>query len=435
MHQSFLRGGSVAQRYVGHRRAATDVIRKSEGILGVNGHIEGVVTAAGHVCTASIERIIRTKRTERQRVDSGLLAPVAHGRCGAINARTKARDGTGVGHGTVFELPLRTDGVIDAVDFCTNTPLIGESCSVPTGFSVASAASADATDVSDLAANTLRLTKAITAGAVDIEVTGVNNPTAAGALYARIVTYDTEVNADLYTSDGANISSGGIQDYGGVALSITPTIAVSGAVLESMTFCVSTDNIDAANCTKSGGGQLAPPTVKLGRVVDDVTVLDADDVYEGTIYSQISTNAAGGAIVNLKSSATDCGGLVRAGAANNTEGCGILPATDGSDITAGQAKFGVKVGTAAGVSGNTSGTYQIFDTAGSPFYSASVFKIGYAAGNATGTTSTYGDPFLDTNDAPVSNVTMPITFGASANNSTTAGRYSADLSLIATGKF
>jgi hypothetical protein len=61
--------------------------------------------------------------------------------------------------------------------------------------------------------------------------------------------------------------------------------------------------------------------------------------------------------------------------------------------------------------------------------------MGYVSGDATGVTSTYGDPILDTAGAPVNNMGMPLTFGASAANDTAAGLYSADLSLIATGKF
>jgi len=324
------------------------------------------------------------------------------------------------------------------VDFCTNTPLVGETCAAPAGLTVASAAASAASTTGgvtgvdeptiDTDHNTIRVTKPITAGAVSVELEGIHNPTTAGSLYARIVTYDTESNANDYDSAAVVMGSGGALDYGGVALSITPTIAVSGAVLESMTFCVS-----AAAPTANCGGTSAP-TVKLGRVVDDITVLDADDVYEGILYSQLSTNAAGGAIVSLKTNTTGCGGLSRVGAADFAAGCGILPAnaTNGFDITDGQAKFGVKTGTAAGV-GTSSGTVRSFNNAA--YYNDTAFKFNYVSGDLTGVTSVYGDQFLDTNDAPVSNINMPITFGASANSTTTAGRYTADLSMIATGKF
>jgi len=319
------------------------------------------------------------------------------------------------------------------IDFCTDSPLIGEACNQPDGFTVASATTASSGFTASHGShgpNTTQFNGAITGGTpVNVVVEGVHNPTDPGTLYARIVTYDTTAHADSYTSTTPGT---GVVDNGGVAMSITPTISVSGAVLESMTFCVSADNIDLAGCTKTGGGALAAPNIKLGRTVGEVTVLDDAAVYDGTIYTQLSTNASGGAIVRLKSSTTGCGGLMRAGEPDPVKGCGIAPALT-TGITQGQAKFGVKTGTAVGVVGNTNGTLRSFNNGA--YYDSSTFKLNYVSGDATGVTSTYGDSFLDTNDAPLSNVTMPITFGASANSSTTAGRYSADLSLIATGKF
>lgn len=328
------------------------------------------------------------------------------------------------------------------VNFCTNTPLLGETCDQPAGLNLSSATATttDFTDESALNAYTMRVTGDISAGeVVSVVITGVTNPTAAGQLYARIVTYDTPTNANAYVAATAAEDTAGVQDHGGVALSITPTIGVSGAVLESMTFCVAGDvdpeapanPITTASC--NGGAALPAPTVRLGTVIGDTTVLDAQNVYEGRVYTQISTNAANGAVINLKSNTTGCGGLARAGAADFATGCGILPATDTNGIAANQAKFGVKTGTAAGV-GSSNGTLRPYN-GGAGFYNATTFRMNWISGDATGVTSTYGDPFLDTNGAPVNNMGMPITFGASVSNDTPAGRYSADLSLIATGKF
>lgn len=321
------------------------------------------------------------------------------------------------------------------LDFCagTSSPLIGAECDEPAGFSVSSATASGFTkDATNSDVNTFIADGTITADVENtIVLTGVNNPDAAGPLYARILTY-ADGGAAAYDSEtpGTHI------DDGGVAMSITPTIGVSGAVLESMTFCVGGGS---TAFTASCGGALPAPTMKLGADVGGVIALDSSLVYTGQVQTQISTNAVNGAIISLKSNALGCGGLVRAGAANNAAGCGIAPATDSSDITAGQAKFGVRTGTALGIVGNTNGTVQPYDAdgvgAGVAFYSDSIYRMGYVSGDATGVTSTYGDPILDTAGAPVSNVGMPLTFGASAANNTAAGLYSADLSLIATGKF
>jgi hypothetical protein len=336
-------------------------------------------------------------------------------------------------------------GLAFVVDFCTNTPLYGEACDAPAGFDVGAltAVPAGFTAIGKVTSgnvNTLRVSGTVAADtAISAEVAGITNPSAAGPLYARIITFDTVAHANAYVPNGTNT---GMVDNGGVALSITPTVGVSGAVLESMVFCVAGDEGShttpiLAGCTKSGGGALPAPTVKLGSVVGNVTVLDPSVVNEGIIFTQLSTNAASGAVVSLKSNTTGCGGLARAGT-TFTLGCGIKPAnvTNGFDVAANQAKFGVKTGTAAGISGNSNGTLQAAGTTGSTnYYNASTFKMNYVAGDLTGVTSTYGDPLLDSDGKPVNNMGMPITFGASAANDTPAGFYSANLSLIATGKF
>ena len=68
-------------------------------------------------------------------------------------------------------------------------------------------------------------------------------------------------------------------------------------------------------------------------------------------------------------------------------------------------------------------------------YSNATYALNWLIGDATGVTSTYGDPFLNTASKPANNQNMTLTFGASVTNDTPAGLYSADLSLIATGKF
>ncbi len=332
-----------------------------------------------------------------------------------------------------FTAPTAAGAVV--VDFCSgdDSPLYGEDCTIPDGFSL-SGATVPTTDYTDEGVLTgdkaIRVTSSITQGeAVSFEINNVDNPADEGTIYARIVTFDTPTNANLYVSNAVNA---GKLDDGGIAMSFTKGIGVSGTILESMTFCVAGETIDAS-CTKSGGGALSAPTVKLGQTVGDQVVLDAEDVYEGTIYTQISTNAASGAVINLKSSTAGCGGLARPGAGAISTRCGIGPAL-AAGINNGDALFGVKIGTVgAAATGTNFGTIRAFNN--SAYYNNSAFKFNYVALDASGVTSTYGDPFLDTNDAPVSNMNMPVIFGATAANNTPAGRYSADLSMVATGKF
>jgi len=199
-------------------------------------------------------------------------------------------------------------------------------------------------------------------------------------------------------------------------------------VLETLTFCVAGAEIEA-DCTNI----TVDPVLELGETVGDTVALSPGVVSEGSIYTQISTNAAGGVVVRLKSNATDCGGLLRAGAVAGT--CDISPALN-TDITPAndEAKFGVKTATATATTGVTNASGTLAPASGS-FYNNTTYALNYINGDATGITSTFGDPFLDTNDEPANNQNMQLTFGATVNNNTPAGIYSADLSLIAVGKF
>ena len=342
----------------------------------------------------------------------------------SVSLSSSSAQATDVTYSVTFK-PVAAAGAY-AIEFCSNTPLINTACTAPAGLDVTSPTTATSgftvaqTTASAAAAdhNALAVTGALSAGVSQtVEIAGIDNPDTAGAVYARIVTYgggSAGTSAAAYESEtlGSNVV-----DQGGAAFSITNTVGVSGAVLETMTFCVSGAAI--TNCTST-----TSPTVKLGNVVGDATVLDSNDVYEGSIYSQISTNAASGAVVNLKSSAAGCGGLLRAGAPS---ACDIAPATTG--ITQGQALFGITV---TGATADANGAFAI---ASGSIYDASAFKINYAANQLTGVTSPYGDPVLDTAGAPANLKNAQLTFGASVSNNTPAGLYSADFSLIATGKF
>jgi len=325
-----------------------------------------------------------------------------------------------------YEVNFTSVGAAGAfiIDFCSDSSIINQTCTTPTDFDVTAVSSTTSgfTDVADLDANTIRVTGTIAATtAITVELDGIDNPSVDGPMYARILTYTDATGANAYTSTVA----GTYIDDGGAAVSITDTIGVSGSVLESMTFCVSGEAI-AEDCDTSGND---PATIQLGETVGSTVALTPDSVSTGSIFTQISTNADSGAVVSLKSSALACGGLIRAGSPAE---CDIAPAL-ATDIAAGEAKFGVKTTTATATpSSDATGTYQ--PVSGSD-YNNTTFAFTYVSGDATGVTSPFGDPFLDTATAPVNNMNMELSFGVSITNSTPAGLYSVDLSLIATGKF
>ncbi len=339
----------------------------------------------------------------------------------ALSSSTKSATGV------VYEIEFTADSALDegavVIDFCSNSPLIGQTCTPPTGLSLTAATvSAGWTKAAASTASKLVLEGDIEADVNTVTVTGVTNPSAAGSMYARILTYAVPATAAAYTA----ATPGAYTDDGSVAISITEGIGVSGAVLESLVFCVANKTI-AANCAGIDAEEDAP-IVALGEDMGEgePTVLQANQLYTGSVFAQLSTNAAGGAIVNLKSSAS-CGGLVRAG----TNVCDIAPAGSAGtvDATTNSGKFGLTVADATDVGASAFG---LLDRLGS--YSATNYTLNFV--DATeGISSPYGDPLLGTNNVPASNKQVEITFGVAANNSTPAGLYSADLSLIATGKF
>lgn len=320
-----------------------------------------------------------------------------------------------------FEFTVNAPAGAFVIDFCSNSPQIEQECLAPAGMTVAGVATqTSGYSVAAVDANTLIVTAALSAAApIEVALEGITNASEAGLVYARIITYESAAAAALYTSTALGAGS---VDGGTVAFSITDTIGVTASVMESVTFCVSGEEI-GADCTG-----VERPVLALGEQIGDSVALTQSEVSEGIIYAQISTNAAAGVVVNLKSSALGCGGLMRAGAGS---ACDIMPALN-QGITAGQALFGVKIAALADTGTDPSGVFQ--PAAGS-LYGPLQFSLNFVANDVTGVTSTFGDPFLDTAGEPANNKNVALTFGASISNNTPAGAYSTDLSLIAAGKF
>lgn len=336
----------------------------------------------------------------------------------SMELSSASKQASGVTYKLDFTAATTAGAVV--VDFCSNSPLVGQTCSAPAGFTAINATTATSGFTITKTATKIVATGTITQSVnTSIEFANIKNPDAAAPLYARIVTFADQTAADAYTSEAPGA---GKIDEGGIVISITDTASVSGAVLETLSFCLSNATI-AAGCAVTAN---KPPVLKLGEGTADVIALSPSAISTGIIYTQLSTNAASGAIVRLKSS-TDCGGLKRLGATV----CDIAPVLQ-TAFTAGQAKFGVKTGTVSTTGSTPIGTLQPVVGSG---YNATDYALNYLANNTSGITSTYGDPILDTNDEPANGQNMPLTFGASITDNTPAGLYSTDLSLIATGKF
>lgn len=348
----------------------------------------------------------------------------------SVQLSSSSKSATGVNYLFSFTAAATAGAVV--VQFCDNSPLVGEVCDAPAGMSATGAtASGGATIHGTPTANTVKVTDSITAGTNTFTIGNITNPSSTGTIYARVLTYADGTASDTYSVDGTTSTLGSPIDQGSVALAITDTVSVSGAVLESLLFCVAgnatapaTDPI-GAGCT---GANMSAPTLKLGEeTLPGVFALDANHLSTGKIYTQISTNAIQGAVVNLKSSTTGCGGL----ALNGTGACNILPAGSTGTFALGTAKVGVHTDAANTDSNGTVKATGVYDS--------SNYRLNYVSGDTSGVTGPYGDPILTTDDGgadkTASSKNMPLTFGASIANNTPAGKYSADYSLIATGTF
>lgn len=335
----------------------------------------------------------------------------------SITLSSAAKGATDVTYDVAFKASSTGAGDAFVLQFC-DSPVIGTTCNAPDGFSASAVTTGTAATTVSQDTNRLLVTTDVTDDEdVVVNLEHITNPSDAGAFYARIVSYDTVAHANAGT---ATALGAGVKDQGSVAMSATDAIGVSAAVLESMTFCVASGS--SAITDNCGDAASHLPNIVLG---DPTTGLDSTTIASAKLQTQISTNAVGGAVVNLKSNTPGCGGLLRAGAPS---ACDIKPAVTASSLVAGSGLFGLKTGTGSG----TNGTFQAASG-----YSSSDYHLDYDVDNndSEGITSTYGSPLLDTDGGTANNMNMELTLGASMANNTPAGNYSADLSMIATGKY
>ena len=322
-----------------------------------------------------------------------------------------------------------------AVQFCSQSPIVGDTCTAPTGFDVDSATEATGAndtvgdytkDATETVAN--RFVAAVDAPAantnadiVNITLSNVTNPTTTNtSFYARLYTYTS--------ADG----TGSEVDAGGVALSTAAQITVTSKVQERLVFCVFTTGAGNDCSGKSG------TAVTLG---DTNGVLDPAGVYvDKNAKFAITTNATSDAVVRLKGSTlyrnadTSCASAVNC----ITEFSGT---PNGS--TPGSEEFGLCVYESAGsglvedavydggAGAECSGTSQTAGTGSTGGDNSAEFALDTSA--VTGTRSTYGDT-LATKPAG-SYSTGNLVFAGNISNITEAGIYATTFTFIATGTY
>lgn len=369
----------------------------------------------------------------------------------------KMSDSTPGASGVTYQLsfmnsPTATQELV--IEFCTDTPLVGATCDTTdtTHLPTLTGAAVSAGTLTTPATNQLHV-KGLTISASStftLDFTGVVNPTYTGTFYARLVTYDT---ANAQTSDNytGGSNTGTYTDYGGFALTTVRQITVTARVMETLTFCVSGEPIDNATAgsdavVRSGCASAQTPSVDIGSGTPKV--LSAAQIDADSAWTQLSTNATGGAIIRMKATNTCAvAGLSSTGGA----ACSIpgLPgsATNGSvasAMTAGTAAFGLFVadstattGVANSTGGLVNGDLNYNDGVNTNTAAPSSLFYGMdrqSGTGAQGVMTVYGDP-IAASAGPVSQENNELVFAATSSLTTPAGIYTGNEILIATGTF
>lgn len=353
-----------------------------------------------------------------------------------------ATDGQNVTYQASFNIATTASvgGVV--IDFCSTSPIIGDTCTAPTGFTLASATLNAQTGLSGFAesgdadndTNTFIIVNATpqsmtAADPVTITIAGVTNPTTLGTFYARILTYNTQANAENYSSTAADGGTGNV-DAGGIALSTAEQITVTSKVQERLVFCVYADEADAEyannDCTSKQG-----TSVILG---DTNGVLDPSGVYVSKAAQYgITTNASGSAVIRAKGATLTSGSFTIdafGGTANtSTPGseefgfCTYQVSGTGMTIdTLYDGDSGGNTSTACSGTTDTAGT----GSTGGDNSAAFAFEV-------ANLTSTYGDDIATKPAGGFS--TGKVVFAGNISNTTEAGIYTSTLTFIATGTY
>ncbi|HSH55425.1 MAG TPA: hypothetical protein VK983_01205 [Candidatus Limnocylindrales bacterium] len=299
------------------------------------------------------------------------------------------------------------------IKYCGNSPIIGETCTAPTGFNTNFSTltlNSLTGNITGLTINTLSSTSNMllltrTAGAVangpvsfvlgNGTTNGITNPTNSNTtFYARILVFPSS-SPDL-TQSGENTAT----DAGGTAMSTANVLNVTAKVQETLIFCVYT----ALNC--AGGGS----AVNLGDA--NGVLSDTTTTYTSTANFDLASNALGGVAVKLK------GDTLTSGAFTISPHGAVCTA----DSTATSVEqFGLRV-SAVGAG----------QTAASPLL------YGCLTGNHTfdvaNTNTTYGQDIVTTPGA-TDRSSSTIELAAKAAGTTEAGIYTTTLQLIATATY
>jgi len=330
------------------------------------------------------------------------------------------------------------------VDFCSDSPITGTTCTAPAGFNsnFATLGIANRTGVTDWAVDTtnstvsrviLTRTAASVAAATAVEfdlgttavADGFTNPTSNGSFYARIVTYAATATAQAYTST----VPGAFVDDGGIAMAIANELTISARVQEVLQFCVgstySGTSVPADDCTDISG-----TAINLG-ILDSasttVTVAGTDG------KAMIRTNANSGAVMYYKAEQNTASGKLKvAGATCSgvllTDQCINSVGTTQAAITSGVENFGMAL---TGLT-TANGTVATTLTCDAAYLSPSTCT---AAPTAYAWDDTGSFDTIASSTSVLDDVLVNLRFAGTASATTPTGLYTVTANFVATATF
>ena len=183
-----------------------------------------------------------------------------------------------------FDLPASEMLGSIKIEFCSDSPLVGTTCTPPAGFDISAAVLAAQTgetgftiDVADSNANTIVLSRSATATSttsVSYTFDSVVNPSGGGTFYGRLQTFAS--------TDAIGVEN----DHGGVALSINNPIQISTTVPPYLLFCVGV-TITGFDCSTASGDY-----VNFGN-------LNKSSTSSVTTQMLTASNAGNGFVINV----------------------------------------------------------------------------------------------------------------------------------------
>lgn len=357
-----------------------------------------------------------------------------------IKMSSSANAATGVSYEIGFELATATDlrGIV--VDFCEETPIIGDTtCTLPgtAGFTAGAGTIGGTSGCTTngtwtgatlnsgrtwYATNNTGTNNNLSSGADCVfTVTTFTNPdTTNTSFYARIYTYDATAGATGYTVANPDVGDTHIDD-GGVALSTAAQVTVTAKVQETLSFCVYTN----ANCGLGG------TAVALGDTNGVLTT--ANEYVDKNTKFNLASNAADGVVVRFKASGTLTSGGntitaiggTKTASAPNSEQFGLCGYRDTGDTL---LTFDTLYNGDAGGGVDCEDTTQTAGTGTPGGDGGALFAL-----DTTQAATTYGDDLATM--AAGNEETGILAFMGNISPTTEAGIYTSVFTFIATGTY